>query len=100
MEICPWHCPRDNGSGDGKLKKLSLPSFKRCNLKSGGNFGTSYGASLIYCGGLEEPQVVTLRQWMCDLMQQREDITDAMDAKNITLTAKEHQYFDAGRELE
>ena len=167
------------GNGDGSLKKLSLPSFKRCNLKSGGNAGTSYGASFIYCGGLEElqvgtleqwddanthvpamngyniikpahklakitigqgtaidlnlccwnptevesltalqdnflhgiveklsggtqeePQVVTLRQWMCDLMQQREDITDAMDSKNITLTAKEHQDFDAGRELE
>ena len=166
------------GNADGKLKKLSLPSFKRCNLKSGGNSGTSYGASFIYCGGLEElqvgtleqwddananvpamngyniikpapklakitigqgtaidlnlccwnptevesltalqdnflhgiveklsggtqeePQVVTLRQWMCDLMQQREDITDAMDAKNITLTAKEHPNFDAGREL-
>ena len=167
------------GNGDGKLKKLLLPAFKRCNLKSGGNAGTSYGASFIYCGGLEElqvgtleqwddanshvaamngyniikptpklakitigqgtaidlnlccwnptevesltalqdnflhgivenlsggtqeePQVVTLRQWMCDLVQQREDITDAMDAKNITLTAKEHQDFDAGRELE
>ena len=166
------------GNGDGSLKKLLLPAFSRLNLKSGGNAGTSYGASFIYCGGLEElqvgtleqwddanthvpamngyniikpahklakitigqgtaidlnlccwnptevesltalqdnflhgiveklsggtqeePQVVTLRQWMCDLMQQREDITDAMDAKNITLTAKEHANFAAGKEL-
>ena len=167
------------GNADGHVNKLLLPALKRVNLKSGGNSGTSYSASFIYCGGLEElqvgtleqwddananvtamngynmikpapklakitigqgtaidlnlccwnptevesltalqdnflhgiveklsggtqeePQVVTLRQWMCDLMQQREDITDAMDAKNITLTAKEYPYFDAGRELE
>ena len=166
------------GNADGHVNKLLLPALKRVNLKSGGYNGTSYSASFIYCGGLEElqvgtleqwddananvpamngyniikpahklakitigqgtaidlnlccwnptevesltalqdnflhgiveklsggtqeePQVVTLRQWMCDLMQQREDITDAMDAKNITLTAKEHANFAAGKEL-